>query len=764
MHKKRRIIGFSILIVLICTMFFVCTEAFARAGGGQGYSGGSSGGSSSGGGGGAIGALIRVLFRVIWDFLMDLCEKHPAVGYPLTALFIFFIIAIIIWGYCAKTKEESELDVDPFANTNFNKSSGIKPSRSSNRSSGSDLESILASKTSNTKSNSDYDNLSTKQNLDNKALLTIKSIDPDFNEKEFCKRAEKAFKLIQLAWSNRDLSKVEAFLGDGTFEQFLIQLGIMKENHIIDVMEDLKVSSSTILGYESDGNIDTIVLGIYASGKNYRADEKTKAYIEGDKNVTSFTEAWTFLRRHGSKTLKKPGLIEGYCPNCGTKINIGRHTNCSSCGCLLRSGEHDWVLVNITQSIEWSRNNNKLIPGFSKYIGFDEGFSIQHIEDLASMMFWRKHSAERYRNIAPLRKIACDKYCESVSKTFEPSDTYKYYDECAIGSIKVLAVDADKSEKEDFIYVEIAWSGILKSIKDKNTGFGSSFKKMFQKKENIRSIFVLKRKRGVMTDVKTSICAAPCPNCGAMESHSSSNECEYCGTVMNEGNRDWVIEDVISSDDVRVTNAILLVKRNLTKPIKFKGYTKPSAKKQFNNAGSNQTAVTIDDSSNNQTQNNPSLANNLSANALGVAAGAAIGAATLANAMNQIPPRMSPEDQVKWLIGMMLVDNNVNKIEFAVICDYAAKLGISNEKVGLLVKELMSHKGTIDYLINNVPLVQNVDLMQALVRVAFADGKIAKEELGFIRYLAKRMNIGEIKLKELFEIEKNRLSKLKTEN
>ena len=625
-NRKRRIINYSVLlIVLICTMVFVCTEVFARAGGGQGYSGGSSGGSSGSKGSGAIGALIRILFEVIWDFLMKLCEEHPAIGYPLTGLFILFIAAIIIAGFFIKDKEESELDVDPFENTNFNKSSGGY--KSSNKKAGSELESILASKVSNTNANSGFENnYSTKQKLDNSAISTIKSIDPDFSEKEFCRRAEKAFKQIQLAWSNRDLSNVEAFLGDGTFEQFLIQLGIMKEKHIIDVMEDLKVSSSQILGYESDGNIDTILLAIYASGKNYRADEKTKAFIEGDKKVTDFSEVWTFLRRHGTKTLKKPGLIEGYCPNCGTKITIGRHTNCSSCGCLLRSGEHDWVLVNITQSIEWSRTNNKLIPGFTKYIDFDEGFSIQHIEDLTAMMFWRKASAERYRNIAPLRKIACDKYCEKVSKTFEPSDKYKYYDDTAIGSIKVLAVDADKNDKEDFIYVAIAWSGILKGINDKNSGFASSFKKMFQKKDNIKSIFVLKRKRGVMTDVKTSICAAPCPNCGAMESHSSSNECEYCGTVMNDGNRDWVIEDVVPFDDMRINNAILAVKRNITKPIKFKGYTKPSPKKQTNNnIVSNQNISPDNGSVDNNAQNLASVSNNLSANAFGVATGAAIG-------------------------------------------------------------------------------------------------------------------------------------------
>ena len=93
---------------------------------------------------------------------------------------------------------------------------------------------------------------------------------------------------------------------------------------------------------------------------------------------------------------------------------------------------------------------------------------------------------------------------------------------------------------------------------------------------------MLKRKRGVMTDTKTGLCAAPCPNCGAMESNSSNNECEYCGAVMNDGNRDWVLEDIIDGSDTRVSAWISKVKMSAGKPIKFNGYTKPVYKNAKN--------------------------------------------------------------------------------------------------------------------------------------------------------------------------------------
>ena len=59
-------------------------------------------------------------------------------------------------------------------------------------------------------------------------------------------------------------------------------------------------------------------------------------------------------------------------------------------------------------------------------------------------MFWRKISSDRQGDIAPLRKIAVDKYYNKVQKEYASSDGYKYLDNCAIGSIRVLAVDADK--------------------------------------------------------------------------------------------------------------------------------------------------------------------------------------------------------------------------------------------------------------------------------------------------------------------------------
>ncbi len=716
-------------------MVLICDVAFARAGGGGGYSSGGGGG-SSGGGGRALGALIRVLLEAIWNFLMRLCEECPVIGYPLTAIFVGFIIWIIILGIKSEFQEKDNLsDKETLADAPFSSNGDVM-----------------------------QDMFSSSQKEDNSALSAIKSKDPDFSEKGFCARAKKAFLLIQKAWSDRDISKAEAFIADGTYEQFLIQLDFMKQEHILDVMENLAIKDSYILGFESDGNIDSIFLSITASGKNYKINDQTRKFIEGNKKEEDFTEIWTFIRRTGAKTLGKPGLIEGYCPNCGTKIQIGRHTNCSSCGCLLRSGEHDWILSNITQDCEWIRRNNKLIPGVKKYIAFDNGFNVQHIEDRASMMFWRKISADRQGNITPLRKIAIDKYYTKIEKEYSAAKGYDYFDNCAIGSIRVLAVDADKNANEDYCYVEFLWNGLPKSSNDKNPTFISKIKNLFVKKKNSNSVFVLKRKRGVMTDTKTGLCAAPCPNCGAMESNSSNNECEYCGAVMNDGNRDWVLEDILDGSDLRVANWISKVKLSQNKPIKFNGYTKPVYKTNKKTAGIEESIPGNDDnkavvepkpqtSLNNNTASSPM---NIMSTAAGVIAGAAM-AQQQAVIRNMVKPQdTSAIDQIKWLTGMMLIDGKIDREEFNVVCEYGLKLGIRNEIIANTIKSMTSQPNVIDNLVNTVSLPNNPELVTMIVRVAFANGNLTKEKLGMIKYVAKRMNFTNDQLKNVLESEKAR--------
>ena len=661
-NKIRKIISFSLVFfVLLFAMLLICETADARAGGGHGYSGGGGGSRGGGGGGGDIVLLLR---------LIEFAIRYPALGVPL----LIIVGGLMIYGYI----KGDEYVVD----STIRKGTELYPSVASNV-----------------------------------ALNKIKRKDPSFDEEEFRKRAEHAFIIVQNSWSKRDLSEAEAFLADGTYEQFLIQLNTYKEKHIIDVMENLRIISTRVIGLESDNNFDTVHLAVKAKAKNYRADDKTQKYIEGDTFDTEFTEVWTFLRRTGVKTLKKPGLIEGYCPNCGSQISIGRHAKCSACGAILRSGEYDWVISNITQACEWSERSNNAIPGVKRFLKIDEGFNVQHIEDLVSVMFWRKNEAERISDVAPLRKIATDEYCDSQLEFYKPEaeGSHKFYTNSAVGSIRLMGVDDVTSDKTDYLYVKVIWSGI--PAKRSNIG---TVTKIVNLEQNIKEIFVLKRKHGVKTDTKTSLSSAHCPNCGAAVTNSLSNECDYCGSVLNDGSREWVLEAVLPQGDTRISKAVVLIRA----------------------ADSNLSSGKIED-------------NNMGSISAGVKKNYSVEDYT--TSMNSV----SGKTIIKWTIAMMLADGVIDPSEQEIIYEYGLRCGMDKVSIDSMVDIIKVQKSPVEYVSMTTDLPENtLDLIRLLVRVAYADGKVTKEEVAMLRYVGQRLNMSEDQIKKILTEERMRLYRM----
>lgn len=663
-NRFRKFLRYSVILyVILCLMVLICETADARAGGGGGYSGGGSSGGGGGGGGGA--ALVRLFIM-----LLRLCFEAPLIGIPLMAVFLTVLYLAYKYGN------------DQYENHVITKASDLYPSVSC-------------------------------QN----ALSRIKAKDPGFSEEDFSERAKKAFTIVQEGWSKRDLNRAEAFLADGTYEQFLIQLSVMKEMHKRDHMEGLKITSTQILNFESDGNFDAISLAISASCVNYFVDDKSGKYLSGNKNEEDFTEVWTFLRRTGTKTLGKPGLIEGFCPNCGAPISMGRHAKCSSCGSILRSGQHDWVLANITQACEWVGKSNKNIPGLQRFMEHDHGFNVQHIEDRTSVMFWRKSEAERIGDIKPLRKIAKDEFCDAQKQYYRNDSTgsRKFYSECAVGDIRVLAVDNVTNKAEDYVYVKVIWSGIpsRKASSGAITTGGE--------KQNFKHIFVLSRKHGVQTDTKTTLVSSHCPCCGAPETKSDSNMCEYCGSTMNDGTRDWVLEAVLTEYDVAITRGINLVK----------------------DADRQAMGGAVGSSS-------------------GLAAGAAGGkpakpSYTVADYANI---SISGTNLLKWTIAMMLADGVIDNKELVIVYDLALRRGISRGQCDQYIEEIKAQPVPLEYVINSTDLPASMELLRSLIRVAFADGKLTSEEVDMLKYVGRKMNMSDSQMRDLLKTERERLYRI----
>ena len=61
------------------------------------------------------------------------------------------------------------------------------------------------------------------------------------------------------------------------------------------------------------------------------------------------------------------------------------------------------------------------------------------------------------------------------------------------------------------------------------------------------SLYILKRKAGLKSDPGQGVSSAHCPNCGAPITSDTSAGCSFCGTVLNDGTRGWVLATITSA-------------------------------------------------------------------------------------------------------------------------------------------------------------------------------------------------------------------------
>ncbi len=490
-HKKRRGLLFLILTGIL---MILASAAFARAGGGGSYGG--SGG--SGGGGGGAGYIFYLLIR--------LAITKPLIGVP---LLIVVIILMIKFGRKAKGGYETHT---------ITRAGKLRRQQE-------------------------------HQEMQN-AMDALKQRDPGFSKENFLQKVNRAFILLQDAWSNQDLTSVNQFISDGIDERFSLQIEMQKAEGYRNRMLNISVQSSRIVGVFSDSHFDTIHVEITARADDTDIDLKTGKLIR--KNTSApFTEYWSFLRKPGVQTLKGKGLVEGVCPNCGSPIELSDTGRCESCDSVLASGEYDWVLAEITQSMEWNVVSDKsLIPGFENMEVMDPGFNLQHIEDRTSVIFWRLIKTWFTNDVSDARKVALPSFLEGFEKQLSNTrsdDGWLFFKDAAVGTVEVQNIIPGTKDRMDRIEVLVKWSGI--NARKIDTG-----KVRVTGRKIIRpQIYALVRKHGIKTAVDQSFRSSHCSGCGAPYEGGSSGECEYCGRPLNDGSQDWVLESVERFSASRIT-------------------------------------------------------------------------------------------------------------------------------------------------------------------------------------------------------------------
>jgi hypothetical protein len=241
--------------------------------------------------------------------------------------------------------------------------------------------------------------------------------------------------------------------------------------------------------------------------------------------------------------------MEGRCPNCGAPVAMNESANCTNCRALLRSGEYDWVLAEITQESEWRPGRRASVPGLGRLRQQDPDLNVQSMEDRASVVFWRKAAADRIGKVDPIRKVASPVFCEQYAASLRPPPGARraWFGRCAVGSVDVLGfLPPGNDSPDDRALVEVRWSGTPLVA-----GADGSPPRPRGPVSAHHSLLVFTRKTGAKTEAGKGISSAHCPNCGAPESGGTSGACEFCGTALNDGSRGWVLEAMMGMADGR---------------------------------------------------------------------------------------------------------------------------------------------------------------------------------------------------------------------
>ncbi len=515
---------------------------------------------------------------------------------------------------------------------------------------------------------------------------SISSKDPAFNKEVFLERAKKAFVIIQEGWSKRDLSKAEAFLADGTYEQFQIQINTMKADHEIDLMKDIDIKKALIVRLSSKAGYDSLSVQFTVSAVNYRIDDRNNSFKDGSQIPEEFTEIWTFMRRTGSKTIKN-GLIEGYCPNCGAKVEGARISKCPSCSALLRSGQHDWILTGITQASEWRDASINNPTAYQSMISADNSLNISHLEDKLTVIFWRLVEANRLGNSEPIQKVSTDEFAQSFSNS-NYSVAFPKCRECALGSQEITGFITNRKDY-DYLIGQLVWSGV--SV--------SNNSEIYRK-----SMVVLRRKKGVTSDPEKSFCSTHCPNCGAKEpSDLSSNTCEYCGSVFNDDSKDWMLCDIVANfSETKALDYII----------------------DANNSARGQKAQT----ETTNTENNKVQRTRIDYNSFDYYSGI---------------------DLLNITIAMMLADGIIDDREMKIIYGIRRARNISNNELQQIIIRLRKTSDPVKFVLDTTAVKLDENLIRLLICIAAADGRIDYTELDMLKRITAKMGLPESRLRDL---------------
>ena len=371
----------------------------------------------------------------------------------------------------------------------------------------------------------------------------LKLKDPAFEPQPMLDKTRWLFLELQKAWFQRDMTPVRPFLSDATWQRFNVQLQLLAAQGVRDAITDIEVLDVQLIGLEQSAWFDSIHMRVQA---RMRDTDVPASYTDAQAteqarraHPESFTEVWTFVRKPGAQTRVGADLYQGKCPNCGAPFAGGAANRCDYCGAVVNSGNYDWTLSEITQGVEHERFH-KTVDGLREAREVDPALNLEILEDRASLLFWKWIDAQSRGDAKPLSKVASSEALGRLGSELEElrrKGRRRVFLECAVGAVDVRGLEVAPGG-HDLAHVEIRWSarmgvGPLNEAPPKLPTVPQRF------------VFTLMRRHGAQTNTANGMSTDRCPQCNATLTDSAATACDFCGTQLGDGERDWVLRSAL---------------------------------------------------------------------------------------------------------------------------------------------------------------------------------------------------------------------------
>ena len=358
-------------------------------------------------------------------------------------------------------------------------------------------------------------------------LAALRAQDPAFDEAAFGERCKRMMTAFNQAWTKGQMGSARRFASDGVYTRFQTQLGLLKKGGLRNVMVDARPVAAEVVAATADASWDTLHVKMVGEARD--ADvSATLSDADAEKKARSaplarYEEVWSFVRRRGRKSKAGVPALEGACASCGAELPPGDVVRCDVCKALTNSGEHDWVLAEITQPEEWSASGGEDPEGLTELRQRDPALSRQELEDRASVVFWKWIEAR----VTGDRK-GFERFCREPGSV--PADPAKL-SKVAVGAADLVDVTAAQTvgpDELDDATIEIKWSASVD---------GGEPTAMNVVQVNLARPSTASSKRGLS--------CLDCPNCGGPVPESDAVTCAYCKEPLVGSKKEWTADSII---------------------------------------------------------------------------------------------------------------------------------------------------------------------------------------------------------------------------